>query len=162
MSTKSPATMKTEDLKVLAKELGLEFTENIDRTELIRAVCANQKRSKDAQGNENGGDNPNPPKGETNAKTSSKVVYYWIKMASYIDDNRIEADKLLPVGFYKFGRILPRLENSPLSAVEKFEGEIAERALLKIAEAVGMTFDASDDVDFEDLLTKLLNQTTFK
>ena len=157
---KSPVQLTQPELEAEAKRLKIDFTQDVKRVDLIKAVADRRKEL-----GETGSDTTTQNKGK-NATTGNsggkKAVFYWIKMPSYIDDDRTKSDKLLSVGLYKFNRVLPRLEGSPITAVEKFEGEIPERALLLIGEAVGIHYDASEKVDYDDLLQKLITKVDFK
>lgn len=151
---KNPATMSNEKLKAYAKVIGVDFTEDVSHNNLKKAVGLKNREIKEAQGDSNTETQETPKK--------SNVFFYWLKDDTYIDDNRESSEKLLPAGLYKLDRHLPRLDGQPKTAVEIWEGEIPTRAIEKIAKSRGLVFDASDDVDFEEVLEGIVNDTVYK
>jgi len=84
--------------------------------------------------------------------------FNWIKMKTYIDNDPQKSDKLVPAGLYVVDKPLTRLKDQPENLVEMFEGEIPERKIEEIAISRGMKISASDKIDFDELLEKLINQ----
>ena len=149
---KNPATMSNVNLRAYAKVIGVDFTEDVSHNDLKKAVGLKNKELKEAQG----GSKENP-------KTSNKgVFYYWLKDDTYVDDNPEKSERLLTAGLYRIDRRLPRLNGQPKIAVEMWEGEIPARSIEVIAKSKGLSYDASADVDFNEVLESIVNEVDYK
>lgn len=104
--------------------------------------------------------NDGEPKNENEQKapqrSEKKVYYYWLKVKSYVSDTEI-----WPAGFYATNRRYERLDNSPAQYVERFDGEVPDRALFEIAERYKVSVDYFEGKkrktrDSEEILEELV------
>jgi len=148
----NPVGKNNEDLRLYAKRIGVEFTEDVIHADLVKAVG---KRNKEL---EKSGEGEKANASETPSSENKGKFFYWIKMKTYIDSDPQKSDKLVPAGLYVVDKPLTRLKDQPENLVEMFEGEIPERKIEEIAISRGMKISASDKIDFDELLEKLINQ----
>ena len=147
----NPVGKKAEDLKLYAKRIGVDFTEDVKHNDLVKAVSLRNKELEENGEGVRTNDN-------ATSKEKSGKFFYWIKMKTYIDDDPSVSNTTVNAGLYVLDRKLPRLENQPVSLVEFFEDEISDRKIEEIAKSRGFKLSASDDIDFSELLEKLLNK----
>jgi len=147
----NPVGKNNEDLRLYAKRVGVDFTENVTHAELVKAVG---KRNKEL---EKSGEGSKVNASDTSISENKGKFFYWLKMKTYIDSDPQCSDTLVPAGLYVVDKPLTRLKSQPKNLVEMFEGEIPEKKIEEIAISRGMNISASDKIDFDELLEKLIN-----
>jgi len=84
-------------------------------------------------------------------------IYYLLKASAYIDDDRQEANKLVPAGFYKVDRSIPRLDRVRTPDIVKFVGRPDDVFIADIARSRGMHVEAGQKIDYDKLLDTITN-----
>ena len=101
---------------------------------------------------------PNAPQGTTLHENGVDVpIYYLLKASAYIDDDRQEANKLVPAGFYKVDRSIPRLDRVRTPDIVKFVGRPDDVFIADIARSRGMHVEAGQKIDYDKLLDTITN-----
>ncbi len=96
----------------------------------------------------------NEPKPE--AKTKKKLYFYWVKVKSFINEN-----KTIEAGLYSSEEKQERLDRSKKEYVECFEGKIPEITLHKIAESYRVTIFGKGNGDvrpYDEILSELIKE----
>jgi len=152
ITLENPVGKNNEDLRLYAKRIGVDFTEDVKHPDLVKAVGIRNKELEES------GEGVKASASQSSTSENKGKFFYWLKMKTYIDSDPQSSDKLVPAGLYVVDKPLTRLKGQPESLVEMFEGEIPERKIEEIAISRGMKISASDKVDFDELLEKLINR----
>ena len=138
-----------EELQKELTEWEVPFSEE-DNYATIEGKHRDAKKVRDGQaGNNTGGSPPaNPPSNQ-----GKNVFYYLLKVRHYVNDT-----ERWDAGLYRTSKRIKRLDSSPVSNVESFEGEIPEFRVYEIAKSymVKITDSKGKMLPAEEVLEELV------
>lgn len=137
-----------DELKAKATELGIEFAPNVSDANLIKKIEEHEAGENKGDGGDGGADQKS-----STTKTEKTVIYYVVKMPSYISDKEI-----LGAGVYRTSKVIARFEGQSTQFIEKHIGDIPDIFVYDLARSKGLTVHTEDMklVPVAELVEKLV------